>query len=718
MRHIPRSALPHKYAHELHCNEIMLLPYYVASMNIEHAYYEATGKYESFEGICLVDTFQTMEKEQSELAFFNEKNSVRVDRQKKSPIRVVIANPPYNAGQLDENDNNKNRKYPELERRVSVTYGEASKATLLRKLADPYVKAIRYASDRIGDSGIVCFVNNNSFVTEKTFDGMRKELGKDFDEIYVLDLGGNVRKNPKLSGSTHNVFGIQVGVSINLFVRLPNNKGKDARRKAKIYYHAVGGDWRKEQKYTFLENKVDVDGIKWEKLTPDARGNWITNDSDEDFDSFLPIGTKEAKAKGGTDVAIFKLYSLGVATNRDDWVYGFSPKEVTAKVQRMIANYNSEVFRYKSANRPKDVDGFVNNDKNFVKWTDRLKEALQDEQELKFVKAHVRNSLYRPFAKQSLYFDHLLNQRRYQQHYIFPTPASETENLAVCVNNTAERPFACLATNTIANLVTAGGFGSGTQCFPLYAYSEDGKERRENVTAKALTLFQIFYADDGITREDIFHYVYAVLHHPAYRTRYAENLKRDLPRIPFIGVVERRSPTRRDEKQAGSETGAPAFFPLSAIATMQGDATPAHNPAASAKLFHVFADAGKKLAALHVNYESAKEYKLKRLENKEVKLDWRVEAMKLSKDKTSLFYNDFLTLSGIPPEVFAYKLGNRSALEWVIDQYRVTRDEQGKICSDPNRMDDEEYSVRLIGQVITVSLETMKVVKNLPTIAQ
>src|ERR1017187_10784511 len=714
MRHIPKSALPHKYAHELHCNEIMLLPYYVASMNIEHAYYEATGKYESFEGICLVDTFQTMEKEQSDLAFFNEKNSARVDRQKKAPIKVIIANPPYNAGQLDENDNNKNRKYPELERRVSVTYGEASKATLLRKLADPYVKAIRYASDRIGDSGIVCFVNNNSFVTEKTFDGMRKELGKDFDEIYVLDLGGNVRKNPKLSGSTHNVFGIQVGVSINLFVRLPNNKGKDARRKAKIYYHAVGGDWRKEQKYTFLENKVDVDGIKWEKLTPDARGNWITNDSDEDFDSFLPIGTKEAKAKGGTDVAIFKLSSLGVATNRDDWVYGFSPKEVTAKVQRMIANYNSEVFRYKSANRPKDVDGFVNNDKNFMKWTDRLKEALQDEQELKFVKAHVRNSLYRPFAKQSLYFDHLLNQRRYQQHYIFPTPASETENLAVCVNNTAERPFACLATNTIANLVTAGGFGSGTQCFPLYAYSEDGKERRENVTAKALTLFQIFYADDGITREDIFHYVYAVLHHPAYRTRYAENLKRDLPRIPFIGVVERRSPTRRDEKQAGSETGAPAFFPLSAIATMQGDATPAHNPVASAKVFHAFADAGKKLAALHVNYESAKEYKLKRQENKEVKLDWRVEAMKLSKDKTSLFYNEFLTLSGIPPEVFAYKLGNRSALDWVIDQYRVTRDEQGNIASDPNRMDDEEYIVRLIGQVITVSLETMKVVKELP----
>ena len=224
MRHMGethKSALPHKYASELHCNEIMLLPYYVASMNIEHAYYEATGKNEAFEGICLVDTFQTAEKAQTELSFFSEKNTARVDRQKKAPIRVVIANPPYNAGQMNENDNNKNRKYPELDQRVSAFYGEDSKATLRRKLSDPYVKANRYATDCIGDSGIVCSVNNNSFVTEKTFDGMRKALGKEFDLIYVLDLGGNVRKNPKLSGTTHNVFGIQVGVSINLFVRKP-----------------------------------------------------------------------------------------------------------------------------------------------------------------------------------------------------------------------------------------------------------------------------------------------------------------------------------------------------------------------------------------------------------------------------------------------------------------------------------------------------------------
>jgi predicted helicase len=259
-----------------------------------------------------------------------------------------------------------------------------------------------------------------------------------------------------------------------------------------------------------------------------------------------------------------------------------------------------------------------------------------------------------------------------------------------------------LATNTIANLVAVGGFGAGTQCFPFYAYSEEGKWRRDNITPKSHTLFQIFYAEEAITRKEIFHYVYAVLHHPAYRARFAGNLNRELPRIPFIGIAT-------GQKGAG-------FFPLSSVGTMQGDAKPDHNPQASARLFHAFAAAGKKLADLHVNYESAAEFKLERIEKKDAPLDWRVEAMKLTKDKSAIIYNDFLTLAGIPPEVFDYKLGNRSALEWVIDQYRVTRDEKGNISSDPNRPDDAQYIVRLIGQVIAVSLETLKVVNSLPPV--
>ena len=321
---------------------------------------------------------------------------------------------------------------------------------------------------------------------------------------------------------------------------------------------------------------------------------------------------------------------------------------------------------------------------------------------------------------------------------------------------TPERPFVALATNMLPESVCTAGFGSFSYVLPLFIYSEDGKERRDNLTPKALTLFQIFYDDDDLTRADIFHYVYALLHHPAYRTRYAENLKRELPRIPFVGIADSLAPS--DGERAGvmgkrkthltptlsphpmgGEGEAASFFPLAAVEKMQGDAEPVHNPKASAKLFHAFADAGKKLADLHVNFESAKEYKLERQENKAVKLDWRVEAMKLSKVGTrstashtspqkkigdavesvptdSIIYNDFLTLSGIPSGVHDYRLGNRSALEWVIDQYRVTRDEQGHIASDPNRLDDEQYIVRLICQVITVSLETVKVVNGLPEV--
>jgi predicted helicase len=731
MRHIAekqKSALPHKYAHELHCNEIMLLPYYVASMNIEHAYYEATGKYESFEGICLVDTFQTYEGAQAELALLSEKNSQRVERQKKAPIRVIIANPPYNAGQTDENDNNKNRKYKKLDDRVSNTYASDSQATLLRKLSDPYVKAIRQATDRIGDAGIVCFVNNNSFVADYSFDGMRKHLARDFDLIYVLDLGGNVRKGQTGNG---NVFGIMVGVSINLFIKLPKNK-VTAKRAGVIKYFEVADEMSRKEKFELLNTKKDVSGIKWKTLKPDDRHDWFPNPTDEEFEGFLPIGSKDAKA-GVSVPTIFRTYSPGVNTARDKVVYDFSAKQLAQRIELFCEDFNGEIVRWAKKGHPQDIDSFVNYDK--LKWSRNLKRLLHREKELVYKKANIRRAIYRPFTDKRLYFSKGPIDEIGDCPSFFPNAKTEEENRVIAICDVGYRAgYTALVCNCPFDLHVAATTDL-FQGYPLYLYSEDGKHKQENITPKARTLFQIFYDDDSITAADIFHYVYAVLHHPAYRTRYAENLKRDLPRIPFIGAAAavhslapsdgeragvrgkhkaRLTPTLSPHPMGGEGENAAAFFPLSAIATMQGEARPAHNPAASAKLFHAFADAGKKLAALHVNYESAKEYKLKRQENKEVKLDWRVEAMKLSKDKASLFYNDFLTLSGIPPEVFAYKLGNRSALEWVIDQYRVTRDAQGNIASDPNRMDDEEYIVRLIGQVITVSLETMKVVSDLP----
>jgi predicted helicase len=701
MRRIPKSALPQKYADELHCNEVMLLPYYVASMNIEHAYLEATGKYQPFEGICLVDTFQTYEGAQAELAMLSEKNSKRVERQKKSPIKVIMANPPYNAGQADENDNNKNRKYRKLDERVSNTYAADSNATLLRKLSDPYVRAIRQATDRIGDAGIVCFVNNNSFVADFSFDGMRKHLVRDFDLIYVLDLGGNVRKGQSGNG---NVFGIMVGVSINLFIKLPRkNKGVETRS-AKIKYFELPDEQNRKEKFAFLKTKQDVAAIKWKLLKPDDRHDWFPSPTDAEFASFIPISSKDAKA-GVSVPTVFRTYSLGISTNRDSIVYDFNVERLTKRVEKFADDYNMELHRWLKKGKPEDVDNFVNYEK--IKWSRNLKRWFRQEEEMEVKKGVVRSCFYRPFNRMNLFYGRMFVDEFGTSGSFFPDPKIAKQNKTVCLTGPgSEKPFMSLVANGFVDLHFAA-FGCGTQCFPLFTYSEEGSDKRDNITPKAKTLFQIFYDDDAITREKIFYYVYAVLHHPAYRTRFAENLKRDLPRIPFIGVA---AEVRRLKSPPVK------FYPLSAVEKMQGNKTPDHNPAASAKIFHAFAETGRKLADLHVNYESVKEFKLERIENKGFKLDWRVEAMKLTKDKSSIIYNDFLTLSGIPPEVFDYKLGNRSALEWVIDQYRVSKDDQGNITGDPNRIDDEQYIVRLIGQVITVSLETQKLITSLPPV--
>ncbi|MDQ6631019.1 MAG: DNA helicase, partial [Verrucomicrobiota bacterium] len=700
-RNIPPSALPHKFRHELHCNEVMLLPYYVASMNIEHAYYEATGKYEPFEGIVLVDTFRTLEPPQTEFAFLSEKNSARVERQKRTPIRVVIANPPYNAWQIDENENNRNQKYVRIDQRVKETYSEDSKAQNKNSLSDPYVKAFRYASDKIADAGVIAYVTNGAFVDSLSCDGMRKNLAREFDFIYLLDLGGNVRKNPKLSGTTHNVFGIQVGVCITLLVKLPG-KPKDSKRSAKIFYHAVPVDWRREKKYEFLELKQSVDGVKWQKLQPDKKQNWLDMGLREEFDVFMPIGDRDL-APGNPAQPIFSHYSRGIATSRDDTAVNFNRERLKKNMEAMIDAYNGQVDAYhRLKKKPAKVEDFIDYESGKVAWSRDLKNDLLRHRKAEFTEDKIRPSLYRPFNGTWLYFDRVMNEEVYGYPEIFPKLNST--NLSICVTDAAsEKPFMVLATDKIADLHIVGA-GASSQCFSLYQYVEDTNkkkfERRDNITSKALTLFQIFYDDDSITREDIFNYVYALLHHPAYRSRYAENLKRELPRIPFVGVGK----------------GKAAFFSMLDIPKMQGEGKPDHDATASAKLFYAFAAAGKKLVDLHVQYESAKAFPLKRIENKEVPLNWRVESMKLTKDKTSILYNDFLTLSGIPPEVFDYRLGNRSALDWVIDQYRVTKDEHGKITSDPNRMDDEEYIVRLIGQVITVSLETQNILATLPKI--
>ncbi len=332
MDKLPPTALPHKYATELHCNEVLLLPYYIASMNIEHAYFEATNTYLPFEGICLVDTFQTAEGDQKDFEFFNEANSERVERQKKSPITVIIGNPPYNAWQQDENDNNGNREYLTLDKQVHDTYGKDSRATLQNSLLDPYVKAFRFASNRIVDGGIVAFVTNSGFVDGIATDGMRKNLVRDFDAIYVLDLGGNVRKNPKLSGTTHNVFGIQVGVAITFLVRR-KSVAWNVAREATVYYASVALDWKRGEKYQFLNHRESLTAVEWQTLVPDRKYNWLTDGLEAGFGDLLPLGNKETKASGG---GIFRTFSNGVKSNNDPYVYNFDRETLIKRAQRMV----------------------------------------------------------------------------------------------------------------------------------------------------------------------------------------------------------------------------------------------------------------------------------------------------------------------------------------------------------------------------------------------
>ena len=665
MRELPKTALPRKYAGELWANEIMLLPYYIACLNVEHEYYERIGTYESFPGLCLVDTFDLAEpREQTEMSFMYAENTERVNRQKKAPIFVILGNPPYNAWQQDENDNNKNRKYPHLDQRIRNTYAADSAATLKNSLSDPYIKALRWATDRVGEDGIVAYVTNNGYLDGIAADGVRKHLAEDFDAIYLVDLNGNVRKNPKLSGTTHNVFGIQVGVSIALFVRHKLKELK--RRKAVIRYATVGTDWRKERKWKWLEEKQHIGGVKWKKLVPDERRSWLHDEESAGFTRFMPVGSKEAKASESLNAqSIFRTYCLGLATKRDDVVYAFKTEQLAKRIEDFVDTYNAEVFRWKSKGKPDDIDDFVRYEK--VKWSESLKNKLRSERFGVFDKRHIRAVCYRPFSTQFAYVDDLLIDRPSLVATCFP---ANTAVSAICVNLSPERPFTTLVVDRPIDFVAMGGFGCSSFAFPLYTYDADGGHRRDNVTDWALEQFKTHYPRAKLTKRDLFHYVYAVLHHPEYREKYAANLRRELPRIPF----------------------APDFA--------------------------AFATAGEKLAGLHVGYESQKEYKLKRVETPGAKLDLRVERMKLSKDKTVLAYNGYLMLEGIPPEVFEYRLGNRSALEWVIDQYRVERDKADpeKIVSDPNRSADEEYILRLVGQVVTVSVATVKLVKSLPSL--
>ena len=673
MREIRPTALEDKYTRELHCNEVMLLPYYIASMNIEHEFYETMGAYRPFEGICLVDTFELAEDRQ--LPLFAPENTQRVESQKGNPMFVIIGNPPYNVGQINENDNNKDRKYPTIDARVAETYGKDSTARNKNALADPYVKAIRWASDRIGEEGVVALVTNNGFLDGVVFDGMRKHLTQDFTKIYHVDLKGNARTSgERRRKEGGNIFNdqIRVGVGISFFIK----KTEIESEGTEVWIYAIDDYLKARDKQAILTQFGDYTKVPMKQAAIDAKHTWLTEGLHAEFGTFIPMGTKETKAAEGEAVdVIFKHYSRGVETCRDAWAYNFNRNALTENMSGMIETYNEQVFKWeRRVNRDAKVDDFVAYDDKKISWSSSLKQKLRGRQFAEFGDTKIRQSLYRPFTKSNLYFDQVMNHRVGMFPSFLPMPETEIENRVICVSGVgSKKPFHTLMSSLIPSLDIL----EKTQCFPFYTYDEDGTNRRENITDWALAQFRAHYCDDTITKLDIFHYVYGLLYHPDYQERYQANLKRELPRLPY----------------------APDFWG--------------------------FAKAGQRLGEIHIGYEAIPEYELAFIENRKVPLNWRVKKMKLSKDKTrsrsdrdskQLVYNDFLTLDGIPAKTFDYRLGNRSALEWVIDQYRVKIDKRSGIVNDPNRADDPQYIVKLIGKVITISLETVGIVEGLSTL--
>lgn len=698
---ISKEQLPNKYKNEIHANEIILLAYYIAAINIEAVYHSLVGgKYQPFEGICLTDTFQLYEKEDlvSELLV---DNSDRRKRQKKLDIRVIMGNPPYSAGQKSEDDNNQNYSYPNLDGRIRETYSANSKATLQRKLFDSYVRSIRWASDRIGEKGIVGFVSGSGFIEKPAMDGMRCAIKNEFSTIYIFNLRGDVRKEMLSRGRAKeggNVFGSgsMTGIAITLFVKNP-----DHNENAKIYICDVGDDLKQLEKLEVIKNIKSIGGIekskKWKRIIPDEHNDWI-NQRDGTFEKFICLGNKKDK----NAVCIFNDYSLGVSTNRAAWAINSSKYSLKENMRNTISFYNSELSNYKKIAQVKDkkglpkVDGVITINANRISWSSglkadivRLKQAVYNDNALVL-------NLYRPFQKRWLYFDSMFNERTGRWPNIFPS--SNIENLVIGVCGVGARSgFSALIASNIPDIQAL----DNGQCFPLYLYvkAEGNKiksddlfsgsdiesnnkkyNRKDGISEDGLAHFHASYPKETIGKEDIFYYIYGLLHSQEYRERYADNLTKELPRIPCVKT---------------------------------------------AKDFWAFSQSGRDLADLHINYETVDCYPVK-LDKDNKRLseeDYKVTKMKFAKkgDKSTVVYNPHITIRDIPLEAYEYVVNGKPALEWVMERQAVTTDKNSGIVNDANlwateTMGNAKYPLELFQRVITVSLETMKIVNALPNL--
>lgn len=681
-----------KYKDQIHANEIVLLAYYIAAINIESTYHSLVGgPYVPFEGICLTDTFQMYEKEDL-IDLILVDNSTRRKRQKKLDIRVIVGNPPYVVA--------KGVDYPSLDESIRQTYVARTDATNKNALYDSYIRAIRWASDRIGNRGVIGFVSGSGFVGKTAMDGMRKCLAEEFSNIHVINLRGDIRKNmlsKGCAGEGGNIFdsGSMTGIAISLLVKNPN-----AKQNGQIFYHDIGSNLSGEEKKKALQDYLSIAGITatngWQLITPDPHGDWLQQ-RDDSFNRFVLIGNKKNKEK----FIIFSTYSAGIQTNRDAWVYNFCKKYMLDNVKNMIEFYNLQL------KESLECDSYnIVIDPQKISWSSSLVSTFERKQHLIFKETNAIHSVYRPFCKQWLYYNQHLNHRTYQFKQIFPDVSSE--NVVICVSGIGARSgFSAFMSAALPCLDIV----EKSQCFPLYLYDDPNetkapsqsqgslfdapapepkqRTRRDAITDEGLQHFQSAYPGEKISKEDLFYYIYGLLHSEQYREWYADNLAKELPRIPRVKL---------------------------------------------AADFWAFSKAGRELAKLHIGYESVEPYPAtlsiaggKTLDDCTPQ-DFRVEKMRYGKngkekDLTTLHYNSKITVTGIPPEAYEYVVNGKPALDWVVERQCVKTDKDSGIVNDANdwaieTMHNPRYPLELFLRVITVSLETLKIVKALPLLVK
>lgn len=682
-----------KYTRELHANEILLLAYYIAAINIEATFHQLhSGDYTPFEGIVLTDTFQLAEDTDSFSTALFPENHERLARQKAADIRIVLGNPPYSVGQTAENDANKNQAYPTLDQRVEETYVATSSAGLSRNMYDSYIRAFRWASDRIGNEGIVCFVSNGGWLDSNSADGFRKALTDEYDAIYVFNLRGNTRdgggERTRREGGKIFGAGSRNTVAITLLIRAGTAVAPLIR------YCEVGDYLTREEKLRIVAES-DLSSLAWDSITPNEHGDWLSQ-RDERYGTYTAIGHKPRKGEPQSP-GLFDLYSLGVVTNRDAWCWNFSRARLLDNIERTVAFYNEQVAglddripNLSPKQRKEKVERAVDLDPTRISWTRSLKERAGKGQPIKVEADRVVLGSYRPFCKQALFFDRSLNEMVYQQPRIFPAP--DLGNVGFTLTGASSHyEFSVIMTDAIPDLhlLDTGQF------FPRYRYTEPAaaddatlfdqgnadRQRLDNITDEALNEFRSAFGDN-VAADDIFFYTYGLLHSPVYRERYAADLKRMLPRIPKV------------------------------------------------KAFAEFVEAGRRLSELHVGYESAEPYPLVESGAPELGTPpsdlYLVEKMRFgkgpgrTKDRTTIIYNPHITLSGIPEEAHRYMLGPKSAIEWIMDRYQIKTDKASGIVNDPNdwcaEVGEPRYIIDLLKRIVTVSLETMSIVGSLPTL--